>query len=93
MRMDEMSPQEVGEFMQEAIANHVAILKKHSEDLLAAQFLETFGKSILLHGIDEGYDPAIAENAVRKYKSRILARAAELIEEGNQSGHRTGQRG
>ena len=34
MRMDEMSPQEVAEFMQEAIANHVAILKKHSENLL-----------------------------------------------------------
>ena len=82
MRMDKMSPQEVGEFMQEAIANHVAILKKHSEDLLAEQVLEAFGKSLLLHGIDEGYDPATSENAVRKYKSRILARVTELIEAG-----------
>ena len=80
MRMDEMSPQEVAEFMQEAIANHVAILKKHSEDLLAAQFLETFGKSILLQGSDDGHDPAIVEGAVRKYEHRILMRVAELIE-------------
>ena len=79
MRMDKMSPQEVGEFMQEAIANHVAILKKHSDDLLAEQFMEAFKKSILLHGSDEGHDPAMVEYAVCKYESKILARVAELI--------------
>ena len=81
MRMDEMSPQEVGEFMQEAVANHVAVLRKHSENMLAEQFLEAFTKSILLHGIDDGIAPEMVEDGVRKYKSRILARVAELLKQ------------
>lgn len=80
MRMDEMSPQEVGEFMLEAVANHMAVLKKHSENLLAEQFMEAFGKSLLLQGSDEGRDLAILEGAVHKYEHRILMRVAELIE-------------
>ena len=82
MRIEDMSPQEVGEFMQEAVANHIAVLRKHSEHLLAEQFLEAFAKSILLQGIDEGLDPEVGEDAVRKYEARILARVAELMKAG-----------
>ena len=82
MRIEDMSPQEVGEFMQEAVASHVAVLRKHSENLLAAQFLEAFVKSIVMQGIDEGVAPEMAEDAVRKYESRILARVAELMKVG-----------